>query len=89
MQRITMALSLAALLAAPSLALAGPNLPLESLPDAVRATAEREVGRGKITEIDRDREQGQEIYEVEFLLDGKCWELDIALDGRLLERKED
>jgi uncharacterized membrane protein YkoI len=37
----------------------------------------------------RDHEQGKVIYEVEFISGGKEYELDIAEDGKLLERRLD
>jgi hypothetical protein len=60
---------------------------------AARASA-RGPGIGEpkgaqITDIERDSEHGQTIYEVEFVLDGKEYELDIAADGQLLERRLD
>lgn len=72
-----------------SLAFAGEDVPFESLPPAVKATVLREVKGGKILEIERDKKRGQPIYEVEFLDGGVKWELHIALDGTLLQRRED
>lgn len=68
---------------------AGTDLTLEQLPANVRATVERETKGGQITDIERDREAGKVIYEVEFTLDGKSYELDVAEDGALLERRLD
>ena len=73
----------------PSVSWAGQDIPLEKLPPAVRATVERETKGGKIKDIETDHEGGQLIYEVEFTLDGADWELDIAADGKLLERRID
>lgn len=85
---LTATLFQAALLV-PALGYAGQDVPLEQLPAPVRATVERETQGGKITDIEKDHEGGQVIYEVEFTLDGKEWELDIAEDGKLLERRRD
>ena len=74
-------------LAAPSWA--GTDVTLEQLPAPVRATVDRETKGGQITDIERDREAGKVIFEVEFRLDGKEYELDIAEDGTLLERRLD
>ncbi len=68
---------------------AGEDLTLEQLPAAVRTTVERETTGGQITDIERDREAGKVIYEVEFTLNGKSYELDVAEDGALLERRLD
>ena len=73
----------------PALGDAGQDIPLEQLPAPVRATVEKETQGGKVTDIEKDHERGQVIYEVEFTIDGKEWELDIAEDGKLLERRLD
>jgi hypothetical protein len=73
----------------PALSYAGQDVPLDQLPPAVRATVDRETSGGQITDIERDNEQGKVIYEVEFTSGGKEYELDIAEDGKLLERRLD
>jgi uncharacterized protein YpmB len=84
----TIALLQAALLV-PTLSYAGENVSLDQLPAPVRATVDKETQGGQIKDIERDREAGQVVYEVEFTLDGKAYELDIAEDGKLLERRLD
>jgi hypothetical protein len=81
--------TLPAILLTTSLCLAGQDVTLDQLPAPVRATVDRETKGGQITDIESDRERGQAIYEVEFVLDGKEYELDIAADGKLLERRLD
>jgi hypothetical protein len=73
----------------PAMSSAGQDLTLEQLPAPVRATVDREAKGGQITDIEQDQERGQVIYEVEFTLEGKQYELDIAADGALLERRLD
>lgn len=73
----------------PSLSWAGKDVSLEQLPPAVRATVERETKGGQIKDIEEDREAGRLIYEVELILNGQEYELDIAADGTLLERRLD
>jgi uncharacterized membrane protein YkoI len=65
------------------------DVKFEELPAAVQQTVKREVKNGKITDIERDDENGKPIYEIEFDLNGKSWELDVAADGTLLQRHED
>jgi uncharacterized membrane protein YkoI len=73
-----------------SLALAGEKVPFESLPAPVKTTVQREVKTGQILEIERDSNQGKEVFEVEFTdPNGVKWELDIAPDGALLSKRED
>jgi hypothetical protein len=73
----------------PERAMAGTDVKFEDLPAAVQKTVKREVRNGKITDVERDDENGKPIYEIEFDLDGKSWELDVASDGTLLERHAD
>jgi hypothetical protein len=85
---LTLAAFQAAILV-PTLSFAGQDVKLEELPPAVKATVEQETKGGQITDIERDNEKGQVIYEVEFTSEGKEYELDIAEDGKLLERRLD
>lgn len=74
----------------PALALAGDDIPFESLPAPVKATVQREVKNGQILEIEHDTKKGRPIFEVEFAdANGVKWELDIAPDGTLIVRRED
>jgi uncharacterized membrane protein YkoI len=75
--------------ALPASVLADVNMTLEELPAAVRETAKREVRDGTITDIERETERGAVVYEVEFIEQGKKYELDIAEDGTLLRRHRD
>jgi hypothetical protein len=65
------------------------DMKLEELPAPVRSTVQREVKKGTITDIENDQENGNVVYEVEFIDAGKNWEIDIAPDGKLLKRHED
>jgi hypothetical protein len=86
--RTPLALTIAIVLLLPRTAVAD-DVPLDQVPAAVRATIEREVGDGRIKEIDRDRRDGRRVYEVEFTRDDKDHEVLIAEDGTVLEREED
>ncbi len=77
------------LFALPATALADVDMTLEELPEAVRETAKREVREGTIIDIERETERGATVYEVEFIEQGKKYELDIAQDGTLLRRHRD
>lgn len=89
MQKLLTATLFQAAFLVPALGYAGQDMSLEQLPAPVRATVEKETQGGKVTDIEKDQERGQVIYEVEFTIDGKEWELDIAEDGKLLERRQD
>jgi len=73
----------------PAVSHAGQDLRLDQLPEAVRATVDREVKGGQITDIEQDQEGGKLIFEVEFTFEGKEYELDVGADGALLERRLD
>jgi hypothetical protein len=87
--RFAVTVTLQAALLIPAVSHAGQDVTIDQLPPAVRATVERETTGGQITDIERDHEQGKVIYEVEFTSGGKEYELDIAEDGKLLERRLD
>jgi uncharacterized membrane protein YkoI len=65
------------------------DMKLEELPKPARDTVQRETKGGKITEIDRDDEQGRMFYEVEFIQGNQRYEIHVAQDGKLLARKAD
>lgn len=80
-------LVLAVVLAAPALALAD-GVPLEQVPAAVRAAIERELGDGRLEEIERETRDGRPVYEVEFTRNDKEHEVLIAEDGTVLKRED-
>ncbi|HEX6213140.1 MAG TPA: PepSY domain-containing protein [Methylomirabilota bacterium] len=61
---------------------------LEQVPPAVRATIERELGGGRLEEIERETKNGRTVYEVELVRDGKEREVHIAEDGTVLKRDD-
>jgi hypothetical protein len=72
---------------------AGEDVTLEQVPGPVRATIEREVGgvdvKTRIKEIEREKKDGKRAYEVEFVRDGKTWEMHVAEDGSVVKMKKD
>jgi len=81
------ALVLAVVLAAPAVAGAD-SVPLEQVPAAVRAAIEREVGDGRLEEIERETRDGRPVYEVEFTRNNTEHEVLIAEDGTVLKRED-
>jgi hypothetical protein len=65
------------------------DLRFEELPKPVQVTVQREVGKGQISEIERDVKRGRTVYEVEFVTEQRQFEIEVGEDGRLLDRKED
>jgi uncharacterized membrane protein YkoI len=89
MKWITTLTVVPAMLIATGLAQAGDDLTFEQLPAPVQATVKREVKAGQISEIERDIKRGQTVYEIEFTDGGAKYEIEVAPDGKLLDRKED
>lgn len=79
-----------AITVAPATALAGEEVPFDSLPAPVKATVQREVKNGQILEIERETKQGKLLYEIDFRdANAVKWEIDVAPDGTLLSREQD
>lgn len=82
------AVALSALALGTPVALAD-DVTLEDLPQEVRRTVERELGEAHIGEIERDDERGRTYYEIEFIQNGRRFELDVAEDGEVIRRHRD
>jgi hypothetical protein len=80
----------ALLVALPGVALADDDdVTLNQLPPPVKATVQREIKGGQILDLERDTKQGKVVFEVEFVEGGKNWEIHVAEDGKLLNRRPD
>lgn len=88
MKNAVCALLVSALTAKSSLALAQP-VTFQQLPAPVQATVTREIQGGAIHEIELEKERGVVTYEVEFFLATVKYEIEVAADGTLLQRKVD
>lgn len=78
----------ASLLAAP--ALADEKVTLDQVPEKARRTIQAEVQDGKITEIEREKERDQTVYEVEYTTTaGANFEIDVGEDGTLLGKEQE
>ena len=56
-----------------------------STPDVVLQAADDAVPGGEITGIEREEEDGEYIYEVQKLVDGVNYEIEITAEGEVLE----
>ncbi len=65
------------------------DIDLEQLPNKAREVVLKEVGSGKILEIERNFKDGQVSYEVEFKRDKKTYELTLNSEGDLVSCEED
>jgi uncharacterized membrane protein YkoI len=82
-------LTLVAAVSVSASALADIQLTLEQLPEPVRKTALVEVKAGRIVEIEQEDDDGETVYEIEFVLDDIKYEIDVAPDGTLLRKHRD
>jgi uncharacterized membrane protein YkoI len=83
-------LALLAFTAPFSVALADQTVTLDQVPAKARQTIQNEVGNGRITEIDREKEKNRTVYEVEYTTaDGVDYEIDVAEDGTLLGKERE
>lgn len=62
---------------------------LKDLPDAVRATLEKEAQGAKLEDIDKETEKSKVIYEADVKINGHNYEIKVAEDGLLLSKKLD
>ncbi|HLV60962.1 MAG TPA: PepSY domain-containing protein [Fredinandcohnia sp.] len=69
---------------------AGEDVPLEQVPEAARRTIQEHVGDGTIEDVERDREKGRVVYEVEYRdPTGTEFELKVGEDGELIAKRYD
>jgi hypothetical protein len=62
---------------------------LDQVPAAAQATLKEEAKGAAITEVDKESEDGQTIYEVDVPIKGKNYEIKVAEDGTLISKKLD
>lgn len=60
---------------------------MNDLPPAVRATLEKEIAGGKISEIEKETKGGKVVYSADAKIDGKEYEIAIAEDGKLISKE--
>jgi hypothetical protein len=61
----------------------------KSVPQAVQATLTAEAGGAAITTVDKEEDDGKEIYEADVMIKGKNYEIKVAADGTLISKKLD
>ena len=58
------------------------------VPAAVKKTFEKEAPGVKIEQVEKETEDGTTTYEAEVTIDGKDYEIEVAEDGKLVEKEE-
>ena len=64
------------------------NLTIDQMPGPARAALLKLAGGAKIIEVEREREHGVLVYEVEWIKDSRQHEAAVTADGALLELEE-
>jgi uncharacterized membrane protein YkoI len=65
------------------------KMALADLPAAVRAAIDKEIPGATIDQIEKENEGGKVVYDVEAKLNGKHVEMDVADDGKVLNRQDE
>lgn len=66
------------------------DVTLEQVPAKVKEAIQKEVKDGKISEIERDKDDGIVVYEVEYrTAKGEKFEMKLGEDGKVLSNKPD
>ena len=61
---------------------------LNQLPPAVKSTVSEHVRDGRIDEIEEKHHDGMRLYEIEYKLNSKDYELKVDEQGRVLEKED-
>ena len=67
----------------------GPTTTLDSIPKAAAAALERQAGGAKIERVDREREDGREVFEATWHVDGLEREAAVTASGELVDYEEE
>jgi hypothetical protein len=60
---------------------------IDQVPAAVKATIMSEAGKGTVKEIEQEIKDGKTIYGADIVIDGKTFEIKVAADGKLIDKK--
>jgi hypothetical protein len=65
------------------------EIPLEKVPDVVRQAVLEAVPGIELLEAEVEEENGHLVYELEGVLDGKTYEIEVTEDGEVLKVEQD
>ena len=65
------------------------KLTLDQVPAAVKTTLGKESGGANFTSVDKETDDGKNVYEADAMIDGKNYEIKVADDGTLISKKLD
>ena len=62
---------------------------IDQVPKEVKATLLKEVGGGKITEIEKETEDGKTVFSADAKIGDKEYDIKVAEDGKLISKEEE
>jgi hypothetical protein len=62
-------------------------MPLDEVPAPVKETILKEVGNGKLVEVEEVTAGDKKTYEAEYVVEGKNAEIVVAPDGKLISKE--
>jgi hypothetical protein len=65
------------------------KITMDQAPATVAATLQREIEGGKVTDLDKETDDGKTIYEADAMIGDKAYEIKVGEDGTLLKKKID
>ena len=60
---------------------------LDQVPEAARKTLIKEANGAKFDSVEREVEDGKTVYEIEVVIDGQTWGIEVDESGKLLEKE--
>ena len=63
------------------------RLTLDEVPEAVRDALVKEAGGAKFDAVEREVEDGKTVYEIEVVIEGRTWGIEVDESGKLLEKE--
>lgn len=65
------------------------KMSIDQVPPAVKATIVREAEGATVTSVDKQTDEGKNLYEADAMIQGKNYEIIVAEDGSLVTKKFD
>ena len=64
---------------------AGPDVPIDQLPKPVVEAVKKQFPNGELVEAEKEKDQGQMVYEVEVMVAGEEKEIEVSPEGKIVE----
>lgn len=65
------------------------DVPIDEVPQAIKDAAVARLPGFVITEAEREVENGVTLYSLEGTVDGQSWEVEVGLDGTIIEVEQE